>query len=320
MGAVIRAADYGGTTLSRVPEKNLGLIIAETCRRSVLLQIANPDYTITSLGLDTAPKATYDIITDISVGGFTGNNWNGDVWEPDNPFKAGEITLCQSIDIEKKFARREARRLADRWDTTQTGYETSIGEALSQEVEYYGLRSLLSQAYRHNVGTRAGKSSKSINLGSSDNPISVGYGQGSVKASQVLRRMKRVLTESAGNCGLVKVIASPTFYDMILDEQSVLGAGCCLSSNPLITGVTSTMLGMDIFATINMPTFDKTANGKRVEYVMMVNQKHIAAPMDLSFLEWQTIKRDIWLVGEFDFDVVALTGASIVVAAVVIDE
>lgn len=231
-----------------------------------------------------------------------------------------EKSLCQNIDIEKKFARREAKRLADRWETTQTGYETSIGEALSQEVEYYGLRSLVSQAYRYNVGAKAGRHSKNINLGSSDNPISVGYGQNSVKSSQVLRRMKRTLTESAGNCGLVKVIASPNFYDMILDEQSALGAGCCLSNNPLITGITSPMLGMDIFSTINMPTFDKHPNGKRVEYVMMVNQKHIAAPMSLNYLEWQTIKRDIWLVGEFDFDVVALTGASIVVAAVVIDE
>lgn len=318
MGAVIRAADYGGATLSRVPEKNLNLIIAETCRHSVLLQLVNPKYTIEGLGLNTAPRAIYDIITDISVGGFTGNNWNGEVWEPDNPFKSGEITLCQSIDIEKKFARREATRMADRWNTIQSGYETSIGSALAAEVEHYGLRSILSQAYRYNVGTKAGRMSKNINLGSSDNPLLVG-GAG-IKASQVLKRMKRVLTESAGNCGLVKVVATPGFYDLVLDEQAILGAGCCLSSNPLISGVTSTMLGMDIFSTMAMPTFDKTANGKRVEYVMMVNSDHIAAPMSLNYLEWQTVKRDIWLVGEFDFDVVALTGASVVVAAVVIDE
>lgn len=318
MGAVIRSADYGGTTLSRVPEKNLNLIIAETCRRSVLLQIANPDYSIEGLGLDTAPKATYDIITDISVGGFSSGNWNGEVWEPDNPFKSGEITLCQNIDIEKKFSRREAKRLADRWETVQGGYETSIGEALAAEVEYYGLRSLTAQAYRHNVGNKAGRHSKNINLGSAENPLTVGGGN--LKASKVLRRMKRVLTESAGNCGLVKVVATPNFYDLVLDEQSELGAGCCLSSNPLITGVTSPMLGMDIFSTIHAPTFTNEANGKRVEYVLMVNQQHVAAPMDLSYLEWQTIKRDIYLVGEFDFDVAALTGASIVVAAVTIDD
>ncbi|MGX3067556.1 hypothetical protein [Ursidibacter arcticus] len=53
---------------------------------------------------------------------------------------------------------------------------------------------------------------------------------------------------------------------------------------------------------------------------MMVNPEHIAAPMSLNYLEWQTLKRDIWLVGEFDFDVVALTGASVVVAAVVVEE
>lgn len=318
MATAIRAADYGGTTLSRVPEKNLNLIIAETCRRSVLLQIANPDYSIERLGLDTAPKATYDIITDISVGGFTGGNWNGEVWEPDNPFKSGEITLCQNIDLEKKFSRREAKRLADRWETVQSGYETSIGEALAAEVEYYGLRSLTAQAYRYNVGNKAGRHSKNINLGSTDNPLMVG--PGNLKASQVLRRMKRVLTESAGNCGVVKVVATPNFYDLVLDEQSALGAGCCLNSNTLITGVTSPILGMDIFSTINMPTFDKNPNGKRIEYVMMVNQQHVAAPMDLSYLEWQTIKRDIWLVGEFDFDVVALTGASIVVAAVIVND
>ncbi|CAM3861077.1 hypothetical protein ACLSZP_09695 [Avibacterium avium] len=318
MGAVIKAADYSGASLSRVPEKNLNLIIAETCRHSVLLQIVNPKYSIENLGLDQAPKAVYDIITDISVGGFTGGNWNGEVWEPNNPFKSGEITLCQNIDLEKKFSRREATRLGERWNTVQGGYETSIGQALAAEVEYYGLRSIMAHAYRYNVGTKAGRNSKNINLGSSDNPIVVG--EGNTKASTVLKRMKRVLTESAGNCGLVKVVATPGFYDLVLDEQSALGAGCCLNNNPLITGITSPMLGMELYSTIAMPTFDKTGNGKRVEYVMMVNPEHIAAPMSLDFLEWQTIKRDIWLVGQFDFDVVALTGASVVVAAVVVEE
>lgn len=319
MSAVTRAADYGGTSLSRVPEKNLNLIIAETCRHSALLQIVNPQFDISYLGLDQAPKATYDIITDISVGGFTGGNWNGEVWEPNNPFKSGEVTLCQNIDLEKKFSRREAARLGERWSVVQGGYEKSIGQALAAEVEDYGLRAILAQAHRHNVGTKAGRKSKTINLGSSDQPLTVGGGSG-IKASAVLKRMKRVLTESVGNCGLVKVVTTPGFYDLVLDEQSALGAGCCLNNNPLVTGITSPMLGMELLSTIAMPTFKQKATGKVVEYVMMVNPDHIAAPMSLNYLEWQTQKRDIWLIGEFDFDVVALTGASVVVAAVVIDE
>ena len=314
----IKSADYEGTTLSAVPEKNLNLIIAETCRHSVLMQMVNPSYTIEKLGLDKAPKATYDIITDISVGGFTGGNWNGEVWEPDNPFKSGEITLCHSIDLEKKFSRREAHRLADRWSTVQSGYETSIGQALAAEVEYYGLRAILAKATDFNVGVKAGKQTKSINLGSAEFPIAVG-GNG-VKASKVIQRMRRVLTESAGNCGRVKVVMTPSLYDLVIDEQSVLGQGLELHKNPLITGVTSPVLGMDLFATNAMPTFKRANNGQRIEYVIMVNPDHIVAPMALNYLEWQTIKRDIWLVGEFDFDVDALTGASIVVAAVVVDD
>ena len=319
MATAIRAADYEGAGLSQVSDHNLNLIIAETCRHSVLSHLVNPNYTIERLGLDKAPRAVYDIITDISVGGFTGGNWNGDVLEPNNPFKSGEITMCQTLAIEKKFSRREAHRLSDRWSTVQGGYEQSIGQALSALVEDYGLRSIISQANRNNVGVKAGKKTHSINLGSVEAPLQVG-GAGGIKPSKVLKRMRRALIENVGNCGSVKVVMTPSLYDMLTDEQSVLPNGSQMSDNPLITGITSPMLGMEILASNSMPTYERANNGKRIEYVLMVNPDYVAAPMDLPYLEWQTIKHDIFLVGDFAFDVVALTGNSIVVAAVVVDD
>ena len=112
--------------------------------------------------------------------------------------------------------------------------------------------------------------------------------------------------------------ASPAFVSRIRREQSKLGAGCCLKENPIVTGLVHPTLGMDVFSSLHMPRY-KLPDGRSVEYVLMVDPKHIAAPVSLDYLEWQTILNDIYLVGNYRFDVAALSSQSIAVAAIIME-
>lgn len=316
--AQVNAVDYEGFGLSPIPDHALGMIIAETSRRSAFLSSANKEYDVETLGLDKGSVATYDILTEINVGGFSKSNENGEIWQPDNPFRSGEVTLCNDIKIEKKFSRTEAKRLSRsaRWDGFKTGFESAIGDAVSNEIEHYGLRNLLAKAYRANTGVNAGKITHSVNLGTVANPIKLG-GTG-LTANKLMQRMKQVLNESIGNASDIVVYSSLGVQNALLDDQSGL-SHCNLYDNPMVTGVTSPVLGMDLLATVNAPFVINPVTGKRVEYVIMANAEHVVAPIDVLYLDWQIIKNDIYLVGSISFEGTTLTGASVVVACVELD-
>ncbi|THA02354.1 hypothetical protein [Rodentibacter pneumotropicus] len=156
-------------------------------------------------------------------------------------------------------------------------------------------------------------------MGDTENPLVISKG-GDIRAMDVLQSMEQTLQENGVTCGgnALKIVASPAFYSRIRGEQSSLGAGCCLPDNPIVTGMIHPMLGMEVYSSLHMPRY-RRADGKLVEYVLMVDPENIAAPSRLDYLEWQTVLNDIYLVGNYRFDVAALSNKSIAVAAVVVE-
>lgn len=320
MAKNMRAADLGGATEGLyIPDYATQIVISEMHNCSALSRIVNPKHNIVELGLNCAPVAHYTIMDNIEVGDFTDSAWNGETWEPDNPFRSGEIRLCQSVPLKKKFSREEATLMCHNWETFQDGYETAVGRALRDLTERYGFAVLVASAHPLSRGVRAGALSSNINLGDTENPLVISKG-GDIRAMDVLQSMEQTLQENGVTCGgnALKIVASPAFYSRIRGEQSSLGAGCCLPDNPIVTGMIHPMLGMEVYSSLHMPRY-RRADGKLVEYVLMVDPENIAAPSRLDYLEWQTVLNDIYLVGNYRFDVAALSNKSIAVAAVVVE-
>lgn len=319
MAVNTRAADYAGVGQGLyIPDSATDIVISEASRCSVLQHIVNQEYSLDNLGLRCAQQAHYHILTDIEIGDFTDSQWNGEYWEPDDPFRSGIIKMCQNIKIRKKFSRDEAIAHCSRWESmVQTGYESSIAAALTRGTERYGFAMLVASAHKNNTGNKAGQNG-SIQLGDTVNPINVG--KNGTSAMELLSLMELAIQENGSTCGgnQLKVVVHPALLNKIRSEQSALGAGCCLPSNPMISGITHPVLGMDIYSCLNLPTY-KRPDGKIIHYVLMVNPQHIAAPISLDYLEWKEQLDDIYLLGNYRFDVAALTNKSIAVAAVVMD-
>lgn len=318
MAKNIRAADLGGTTEGLyIPEYATDLVLSEMVRCSSLQHLVNQSYDVEGLGLTKSPVAHYTILTDIEVGTFGEGNWNGETWEPADPFRDGTVRLCQSVPIKKKFSREEALNLCGRWETVQGGYETAIGEALRRHTELYGFGVLAASADRYNQGTTAGRLSGNINLGNVASPLTL---SSSLTPTDVLGAMEQVMQEAGASCGgnALKVAVSPAVFRAIRSEQSKLGAGsCCLDNNPAITGMVHPALGMQVVSSLYMPSYTMS-DGRRVEYIVMVNPENIASPATLDYLEWQTILNDIYLVGNYRFETAALSQRSVAVAAVIV--
>lgn len=320
MARNMRAADlHGAAEGLYIPEYATKLVISEMHNCSALSRVVNPNHNIVELGLNCAPVAHYTILDNIEVGDFTDGSWNGETWSPDNPFRSGEIRLCHSVPIKTKFSREEATLMCDRWKQFQDGYETAIGRALRDLTERYGFTVLAASANPLARGVRAGALSGNINLGDTENPLVIGKSTG-IRAMDVLQAMEQALQENGVTCGgnALKIVASPAVYSRIRAEQSNLGAGCCLPDNPIVTGMLHPMLGMEVYSSLHMPRY-RRPDGKVVEYVLMLDPENIAAPSRLDYLEWQIHLNDIYLVGNYRFDVAALSSKSIAVAAVVVE-
>lgn len=316
-----KAADYEGIKGLYIPDHASDIIITEAIRCSTLTKISNPNYTVASLGLDRAPVAHYTIIDEIDVGSFTGTQMNGETWDPDNPFRSGQVTMCQNITIKKKFSRAEAYAIADNWKKVQEGYEQAIGKALNRLSEGYGFRMIVSQAAPYNQGNNAGLQNRNIDLGTAAKPLQIGKGQGKISATSALERAELALAEAGVSCGTsqYRVVASPGFYTRLRGEQALLGANlCCPDNNPNISGILHPVFGFEVYSSLFMPR-RKLPNGRIVEYVVIVNPEHIATPSELRYLEWDKVLTDIYLVGDYTFDTSVLSGRSVAVLAVTLD-
>lgn len=316
-----KAADYSGIEGLHIPDYVTDIVITEATNCSTLAKISNPSYTMSGLGLDRAPVAIYTVLEGIEVGRFTNSQFNGEAWEPDNPFRSGEITICQDIDIKKKFSRAEAMSISDRWSFVQDGYERALGQALRNLSEGYGFNMIVSQAAEYNQGKKAGFQSRNIDLGTVNAPLQIGKGQGKITATAALERAELAMMEAGVTCGTsqLRVVASPGFYTRLRSEQAASGANlCCPDNNPNISGILHPVFGFEVYSSLYMPR-RKLPNGKTVEYVVIVNPEHIASPSDLRYLQWDSVLNDIYLIGNYVFDTAVLSGRSVAVLAVVLD-
>lgn len=327
MAKMQRAADLQGVEGLYLPEAVTDILVSELIGCSALHHMVNTDYTPGSLGLDCAPVAHYNILEPIDETVFTRHQWNGERVSIPNPFRNGTITMCQNFAIKKKFSRDEAIRLCKQWETYQQGHEKVLANMLSNMTEAYGFRQIVASANEENQGNHAGKLSGNIKLGDTVNPLTVSScttcesSDFEVSAEEVIGRMVLVADEAGLMCGTeqLRMAASPRFLSKLIKEQAAHVQGCCVEQNPMIGGAILPSYGLNVLRTRHYPS-KRLADGRLVEYVVLVDPNLIAAPADLDYLEWDKLLNDIYLVGNYRFDVSVLSGRGVIVAAVTFDK
>lgn len=321
-----RAADYKGVEGLYIPPYVTDIVINEIATCSTLQHMANPNWTAERLGLNCAQEAHYDILEPIDEMVFTRHQFNGERVGIPNPFRSGVISLCNQYSIEEKFSRDEAIRLCRRWEDVQSGYEKTIANMLTNMTEAYGYRQIVAAAAEYNQGNQAGKISGAVKLGDTVNPLIVSARSDAevndfkVTALEVVSRMVEVSSEASLMCGTpsMRMAASPRFIAKLMREQaSMMNGSSCLDDNPAVSGVLLNAYGIKALRTHHFPS-KRLADGRTVEYVILADPNLIAAPSELDYLEWEKIKNDIYLIGNYRFDVSVLSGRGVIVAAVVI--
>lgn len=323
--ANVRAADYSGVSGLYLPENVTENIINDIYSCAVLPEISNPDFDFINLGLDHATSARYHLVDDVDLKIPTRHQLNGEYIEVPSPFRSGVISMCHEISVNKKYSRSEAIQLGSYWETNQYYVEQMIARNLTKTVEKFAFQTIAATVARENQGNNAGLRGGKIYLGDSTKPLSVTVRNDDavedfkVTASEVTNRLALAFSLGGSACpqNKLRVVASPSFVSKLRSEQAKMmsGGSCCIEDKPAISGVLSNSWGFPILESMNLPTH-YMADGTRIEYVMLVNPEMVAAPMNLDYLEWQTILRDVHLVGNFRFGAHLLSGKGAAIAAV----
>lgn len=325
MSKQTRAADYGGATGLYIPENVTENIVNDIYSCAVLPEVSNPDFDFINLGLDHAFSVRYHLVDDVDLMIPTRHQLNGEFIEIPSPFRSGVIEMCHEIAIDKKYSRNEAIQLGSYWETNQYYVEQQIARNLTKVVETFTFQNVAASVRPENQGNNAGLSGGKIYLGDSNKPLSVTIRNDDsmedfrVTASEVVNRLSLTFSLSGSSCpqNKLRVVASPSFVSKLRSEQARMmsGGSCCIDDKPAISGILSNSWGFPILESMNLPVH-YMADGTRIEYVLLINPEMVAAPMNLDYLEWQTILRDIHLIGNFRFGSHLLSGKGAAVAAV----
>lgn len=321
----VRAADYSGASGLYLPENVTENIINDVYTHSTLSEVCNPDFEFLNLGLDHSSSARYHLVEDVDLMIKTKHQLNGEYIEVPSPFRSGVINMCHEVAINKKYSRSEAIQLGSYWETNQYYVEQQIARNLTKIVETFAYQTIAANVRRENQGNNAGLRGSRIYLGDSTKPLSVVVRSDQqvedfrTTASEVISRLSLAFSLSGSACpqNELRVLASPAFISKLRSEQAQMMAGgsCCIEDKPSISGILSNSWGFPIMESLNLPV-TYMQDGTRVEYVMLVNPRMVAAPLNLDYLEWQTMLRDIHLVGNFRFGAQLLSGKGAAVAAV----
>lgn len=321
-----RAADLGGVTGLYIPDHATEFIINDICETSILGEISNPKFDFNGLGLNAPPRSVhYHIVEDVDLSIPTRHNLNGESIHIPSPFRNGTIEMCHEIVIENKYSRDEAIRLGDWWEVNQNAVEEMLGRNLSKTVEQAALMNVASLIRPENQGNNAGLSGGKIYLGDSNKPLNVVARKDeqvtdfNVTATEVVRRLALAfsLGKSAAPQNRLRVVASPYFLSILRAEQAnaMRGGSCCIEGKPEISGILSNSWGFPILECHNMPVH-YMADGTMIDYVMLINPEMVAVPMNLDYLEWQPLLRDIYLSGVFRYGSHLMSGKAATMAAV----
>ncbi|QEY24790.1 hypothetical protein [Neisseria animalis] len=322
-----RAADLKGAEGFYIPDSVTYITINEMVACSTLQHMVNQEWNPEKLGLDCAPVAHYNILEPIDDMVFTRHQFNGERVGIPNPFRNGQIQMCHSYAIKEKFSRDEAIRQCRYWEEQRWGYEKAIAHMLRNMTESYGYRQIAASAAEYNQGNDAGKLSGNLKLGDTVNPLVVSLPNSDnvsdfeVSALEVVSRMVLAASEAGVMCGSdqMRMAASPRFVAKLMNEQAAHVQGCCVEKNPAVSGVLLPAYGLNVLRSHFFPT-KRLADGRTVEYVIMVDPNLIVAPAVLDYLEWEKLLNDIYLIGNYRFDVSVLSGRGVVVAAVTFDK
>ncbi len=275
---------------------------------SLTPQIAKSDF-LADEDVFCGSKVIYGVEQDLDTLGMdTDNNEHPETLSGPG-IGSASLTICQQRPFEWKISNQDKRMMCSNFSRWEANLRKQISRYMTQLVDAYSVPKILASAAAHNVGTNAGKETRSINLG--DQGANALNGNSVAGFEDMILSLREVALEAGLMCGEGELASDGDTSDPViviplklerwaLQNLKPLNQ-CCSDKNAMVTGLLGHMYGFRIMTSRWLQPANFGAAGMLAP-VMMVDPNQVLHAFDVTTNKWWEGKFEDYLVGEFVWD------------------
>lgn len=236
------------------------------------------------------------------------------------PTDQASLTICQQQKYKWKLSNHDRRIMCDNFGQWEAALRRLISRNITRLVDGYSVPKILASAAPYNVGTTAGKQTRTINLG--DQGAGALAGNTSAGFEDLVYSLVETAQEAGMMCGegeipsdgaaaapILLVPAKLQRYAIQLLKQLNT---CCSDRNAFITGEIGTIMGARVFVTQHLAAQDFGAG--LTAPVAMIDPKQVLHAFEVISNKWWEGEFEDFLVGEFVWETHVFNPDGVIVA------
>lgn len=275
---------------------------------SLTPQIAKSDF-LSDEELFCGSKVIFGVEQDLDMfGQETDNNEHPETFSGPG-IDSGSLQICQSKKFEWKISNQDKRMMCNNFARWEANLRRQISKNITKLVDAYSIPKILASAAPYNVGTRAGKETRSINLG--DQGANALDGNSVNGFEDLILALREVALEAGLMCGEGELPGEGETSDPViliplaLEKYALKNLKelnqCCSDRNAMVTGLIGHMYGFRIMTTRWLQPGNFGAAGTLAP-VALVDPNQVLHAFDVITNKWYEGKFEDYLVGEFVWD------------------
>ena len=307
----INSASYGGDIRGSIfaPDRISAKIVQAYQECALLPALAKSDFMSTE-ELMCGGKVIYGTENPLDLfGSDRQNNEHPEVFEGPG-IDTNSMTICQGRKFEWKLSNMDRRIMCNNFSLWEESVKRRLDSGVRKLIDAYSIAKILASAAKFNVGNKAGKVSRDIDLGWQDGTARVVNSAATLEA--LLFDFQQVAMEAGMMCGTADetisgvggtpVIILPQQYQRYaLKLAQEYDQNCCTPEMAMRSGRIGRILNMDVYTTMQLPAV-RYGNTAPISQVALIDPSQVLHAFEVIDTKWYEHPFEWSLVGEFVWD------------------
>lgn len=306
----INSAGYGGDIRGSIfaPDRISAKIVQAYQECALLPALAKSDFMSTE-ELMCGGKVIYGTENPLDLfGSDRQNNEHPEVFEGPG-IDTNSMTICQSRKFEWKLSNMDRRIMCNNFDLWEESVRRRLDGGVRKLIDAYSIAKIMASAARYNVGNKAGKISRDIDLGWQDGTARLVNSPASLEA--LLFDFQQIALEAGMTCGTGdEVISGVGGKPVIILPQQYQRYALKLvqeydqyanAETPMRTGRIGRILDFEVYTTMQLPAVRYGATAP-ISQIALIDPSQVLHAFEVIDTKWYEHPYEWSLVGEFVWD------------------
>ncbi len=306
----INSAGYGGDIRGSIfaPDRISAKIVQAYQECALLPALAKSDFMSTE-ELMCGGKVIYGTESPLDLfGSDRQNNEHPEVFEGPG-IDTNSMTICQSRKFEWKLSNMDRRIMCNNFDLWEESVRRRLDGGVRKLIDAYSIAKIMASAARYNVGNKAGRISRDIDLGWQDGTARLVNSPASLET--LLFDFQQIAMEAGMVCGTgdetisgvggKPVIVLPQQYQRYALKLAQEYDQYVSADTPMRSGRIGRILDFEVYTTMQLPAVRYGATSP-ISQIALIDPSQVLHAFEVIDTKWYEHPFEWSLVGEFVWD------------------